>query len=55
MVMLVNLLKQLIEIEKCLVNNDDAKKKNYEKRLEETISKIRNVTTKVNLVFKNCK
>ena len=54
-VMLVNLLKQLIEIEKCLVNNDDAKKKNYEKRLEETISKIRNVTTKVNLVFKNCK
>ena len=28
MVMLVNLLKQLIEIEKCLVNNDDAKKKN---------------------------
>ena len=47
------LTKTIDKIEKCLVNNDDSKINNYEKRLEETISKIYNITTKLNnLVFK---
>ena len=50
------LTKTINKIEKCLVNNNDSKISNYEKRLEETIRKIRNVTTKLNnLVFKNSK
>ena len=50
------LTKTINKIEKCLVNNDDSKISNYERRLEETISEIRNVTTKLNnLVFKNSK
>ena len=42
------LTKTIIKIEKCLVNTDDSKINNYDKTLEETISKIRNVTTRLN-------
>ena len=50
------LTKTINKIEKCWVNNYDSKINKYEKRLEETISKICNITTKLNnFVFKNSK
>ena len=40
------LIKTINKIEKWFVNNNDSKINNYKKRLEKTMSKIHNVTTK---------
>ena len=41
------LTKTINKIEKWFVNNNNSKINNYKKRLEKTMSKIHNVTTKL--------